>query len=387
MSDHPDHQDTRFIHTGQEIDAATNAVTPAVYRATTYHQPDPWNPPPYDYARSGNPTRHAFEQAMAHLEGGARGLAFSSGMGALTASFLLFSAGDHILVTRDCQGGTQRVLRGVFKRFGLDASYVDTGNLEAMTAALRPETKAVLVENFSNPFLFVSDIPEIVKWARQHDLLVFVDNTFVTPYLQNPLHYGVDLVIHSATKMISGHSDVTAGVAVARDEALAKDLYFIQNACGFILSPDDSYLCQRGLRTLPVRMKQAQGTAGRLARALTEMEGVTDVYYPGLPDHPGHEVAVRTMRGFGQMVTFRLKNPAGVLKMPQHLRYALIGAGLGGTETIVSLPELHCHAALTPTERSEREITPDVIRVSVGLEDGDDLIADFTQAVAEANRS
>ncbi|PSR29862.1 MAG: cystathionine gamma-synthase [Sulfobacillus thermosulfidooxidans] len=375
---------TQFVHTGYEMDPATQAVTPPIYRATTYHQADPWNPPLYDYARSGNPTRHAFEQAMADLEHGVKGFAFSSGMAALTAAFMLLSQGDHLIVTRDCQGGTQRVLRGVFSRFGIQVSYVDTEDFDALEKAVKPNTQAILVENFSNPFLHVTDMPRLAQWAHQHHLLVMVDNTFITPYLQNPLTQGADLVIHSATKMIGGHSDITAGVAVAKEEDLARRLYFIQNACGAILSPDDAYMSLRGLHTLPVRMDRAQDTAMQLATALVTHPRVQRVYYPGLKTHPGHEVAKQTMRGFGQMLTIRLKDARLVPELARHLRLARVGAGFGGTETIISLPELHCHAALTPEERYERQITPDVVRISVGLESAPDLLHDILGALDKA---
>lgn len=378
--------DSRFIHTRTEIDSATGAVVPPIYRATTYHQADPWQPPLYDYARSGNPTRQAFEDAIATLEGGVRGFAFASGMAALTAAFMLFSQGDHLIVTRDCQGGTQRVLRGVFSRFGLRATYADTDNMDDLEEALTAETRGVLVENFSNPFLRVSDIERVAAWGRHRGLVVMVDNTFVTPYLQNPLTLGADLVIHSATKMIGGHSDITAGVAAAREPDLADRLYFIQNACGAILSPDDAYLCHRGLRTLPVRMRQAESTARQLAETLAALPTVDTVYYPGLPTHPGYAVAKRTMRGFGQMVTVRLRRDPDVARFADALKLAVIGAGLGGTETIVSLPERHCHAALTPEERDARQITSNVLRISVGLEDPADLIADVTEAIRHATR-
>ncbi len=382
MSTHPP-SDTLFVHANQ-LDPLRQAVVPPVYRATTYHQADPWNPPAFDYARSGNPTRDALEQAMAAIEGGMRGLAFASGMAALTAAFLLLRAGDHLLVTRDCQGGTQRVLRGVFSRFNIEVTYVDTDQPKMLEWALQDNTRAILVENFSNPFLHVADIPAIVQWAHAHDLSVWVDNTFVTPYLQNPLTLGADLVLHSGTKMIGGHSDVTAGLAVTRTEELGRQLYFIQNACGAILSPDDSYTVHRGMRTLPVRLRQASQTAMALAQTLSQHPAVSDTYYPGLPSHPGHQVAVDTMhtqRGFGQMVTFRLRDVGEVHLMAQRLRLARIGAGLGGTETIVSLPELHCHAALTQEERQARLITSDVVRVSVGLEEPEDLIDDFVEAL------
>ena len=372
---------TRLIHGGEPTDTAYGALVPPIYRATTYHQADPWAPPVYDYARSGNPTRSVFETAMAAVEGGSRGLAFASGMAALTAFFLLFKSGDHLLVTRDCQGGTQRVLRGVFQRFGLSVSYVDTDDLASLEAARRENTVAVLVENFSNPFLRVSDITAISQWAHKHHLLVTVDNTFITPYLQNPLRLGADIVIHSATKMIGGHSDLTAGVIIARDDEWGRRLYFIQNACGAILSPDDAYLAHRGMSTLPVRMRQAQASAKELADWLTSALPASQVYYPGLPSHPGHDLCRQQMRGFGQMLTFRLANRDAVATFVKRLRIASVGAGFGGTETIVSLPELHCHAALTEDERQARTIGGDVVRVSVGLESTSDILSDFSTAL------
>ncbi len=374
--------DTRFIHHRETPDLTHGAIVAPIYRATTYHQPDPWQPPLYDYARSGNPTRHHFEEAMAELEGGVRGLAFASGMAALTAFFLLFETGDHLLVTRDCQGGTQRVLRGVFQRFGLSVTYVNTDDMAAMESARTRKTAAVLVENFSNPFLRITDIAQVSQWAHHHGLLVAVDNTFITPYLQNPLTLGADVVVHSATKMIGGHSDLTAGVIVAKDPLWAERLYFIQNACGGVLSPDDAYLAARGLSTLPVRMRQASAGAQALAEWLSQQLGPQNVYYPGLASHPGHQRCQRQMRGYGQMLTFRLPNQAAVQAFVGRLKVASVGAGFGGVETIVSLPELHCHAALTVEERTARAIGGDVVRVSVGLEEPADLIQDFEQAMA-----
>lgn len=372
---------TRLIHPTHDSDPLYHAVVPPIFRATTYHHADPWNPPPFDYARSGNPTRQLLEAAVAEAEHGVRGFAFSSGMSAIVATFLLFSPGDHLIVTRDCQGGTQRVLRAIFTRFGLTVTYADTDSLDAVEAALTPVTKAIFVENFSNPFLRVTDIGKVAQWAHAHGLLTIVDNTFITPYLQQPLTQGVDLVVHSASKMIAGHSDVTAGVAVARDEDLAQRLYFVQNACGLALSPDDSYLVYRGLKTLPLRMEQSQASALALAEALTQAPDVAKVYYPGLFDHPGHDIARRTVGGFGAMVTFRLSSPTAVKDFVKRLSFTAIGAGFGGAETSISLPELHCHAALTPDERRTRDIRSDLVRVSVGLEHTDDIVKEFVTAL------
>ncbi|MDA8344660.1 MAG: PLP-dependent transferase [Thermaerobacter sp.] len=384
MSDPIEFSATRFVHPGTERDPATGAAVPAIYRAVSYHHGDPDTPLRYDYARSGNPTREALEQAIAMLEGGDRAMAFASGNAALASVFLLFAAGDHLIVTRDCQGGTQRMLRAVFARFGLSVSYVDTDDLAALDAALQPSTRAVLVENFSNPFLRVTDIGQVATWAHDRGVLLLVDNTFLTPYLQAPLMLGADIVLHSATKMISGHGDVTAGLATARGEDLARRLYTVQNSAGAILSPDDSYLVLRGLRTLPLRMQRAMDTAGELAQWLRSQPEVREVHYPGLPGDPGHAVAARTARGFGNMVTVRLDREDLVPPFARALRLVEVGAGFGATSTSISLPPLHCHAALTEEERVARDITMDILRLSVGLEELPDIENDFRQALDTA---
>lgn len=375
---------TRLVHPDPTGAQPWGALVPPIFRASTYHQADPYGEAPYDYARSGNPTRDGFEAAMAHLEGGARGYAFASGNAALAAFVMALSAGDHLIVTRDCQGGTQRMLRAVFSRFGITASYVDTDDLRQVTEAITPATVAILVENFSNPYLRVTDIAEIAQVAREHGLLLAVDNTFLTPYLQNPIRLGADLVIHSATKMIGGHSDLTAGIVVAASPDLGERIYMIQNAVGAVLSPDDAYMALRGLSTLAVRMERAMATAGELARWLAEELGPGAVYYPGLESHLGHGVAARAMRGFGQMLTFRLNSRDEVRRFVAALSLTAVGAGFGGTETVISLPERHCHAALTPSERQARNIGGDVIRVSVGLEALADLRRDFAAGLRSA---
>lgn len=373
------HWITRFVRSTPP-DKATGAVMVPVYRASTYHQPDPWNPQKYDYARSGNPTREALEQAMADLEGGARGLAFASGNAAITAACLLFGSGDHLIVTRDCQGGTQRMFREVWARFKLSASFVDTHDLTAVERAILPNTRAILVENFSNPFLAVTDIAPLVKLAHQRGVLVLVDNTFVTPAWQNPLTLGADAVIYSATKLIAGHADVTAGLIVAREAALGDRLYTIQNSTGGILSPDESYQVLRGLQTLPLRAARAAENAEELARWLKKQPEVAQVYYPGLKGHPGHEIAKATMRGFGNMVTLCMREAERVPQWVRALSLIQVGAGFGSTATILSIARLHCHAALTPAERAERGIGDDVVRFSVGLEAVEDLQNDLLQA-------
>lgn len=375
---------SRFVHTGFERDPATGALTPAVYRAVSFHHQDPEKPLRWDYSRSGNPTRDALEGAIATLEGGVRGFAFASGNQAITAAFLLFAAGDHLIATADCQGGTQRLVRAVLSRFDLRVTYVDTDDLDAVRHALRPESKAVLVENFSNPFLRVSDIPALAAFTQQQGLRLIVDNTFLTPYLQTPLELGADLVVHSATKMIAGHGDVTAGLAATADEEIARALYTVQNATGGMLSPDDSYQVLRGLHTLPLRMERAQATAFGLAGWLADQPEVVEIHYPGLAEDPGHVTASRTVRGFGNMITVRLEDARLVAPLARHLGMIRVGAGFGGPETTISLPELHCHAALTASERQERRLTGEILRFSVGLEDLADIEADLRQALQRA---
>ena len=378
---------TRFVHTGQERDPATGALTPAVYRAVSFHQPDPFHARGFDYSRSGNPTRAALEDALATLEGGVRGFGFASGNQALTAALLLLQSGDHVLVTRDCQGGTQRLFRAVLERFGLHATYVDTHDMDQVERALRPATRALLIENYSNPFLHVTDVELLAEWAHAKNLLVMVDNTFLTPAGQPPLRLGADLVIHSATKMMAGHADVTAGVVTAREETWAAPLYTVQNATGGILSPDDSYQVLRGLHTLPLRLERAARGAAALAEWLSGQDEVAELFYPGLKSHPGHALARRSTRTFGAIVTLRLRRPASASAFVQALQLVQVGAGFGGTETTLSVAALHCHGALTDEERAARGITPAVMRFSVGLENPSDIIADVEHALAAARRA
>jgi len=372
---------TRAIHVGQPPDPLTGATVPPLYLTSTYTQQALGEHLGYEYGRNDNPTRQALEEALASLEGGKAAVAFASGMAAITAVLLLLESGDHVLVTRDCQGGTQRLFRAVLARFGLTVSYVDTDDLDAVDAALRPNTKAIFIENFSNPFLRVTDTALVAEWAHSHQLLTLVDNTFLTPYLQQPLQLGADVVIHSASKMIAGHADVTAGVAVVANPDLGHRLYTILNACGMALAPDDAYLAQRGLKTLPLRMGQAQESALALAQALVTHPMVERVYYPGLSQHPGHDIAQRTMQGFGAMLTMRLADDQAVHRLVNRLQFVRIGAGFGGAETTISLPELHCHAALTETERAQRSITSDLVRISVGLEATTDILDEFFRSL------
>ncbi len=375
--------DTRLIHPGNELDPATGAAGVPIYQTSTFNQPGLDTPGQYDYARSGNPTRAAVEQALATLEGGARGFAFASGMAATTAVLMLLSAGDHVVVTADCYGGTYRLLTRILNRLGITASFADTTDPAAVRAALRPNTRLLLVETVSNPFLGVTDLQAMAEIAHGAGARLAVDNTFLSPYLCRPLEYGADVVIHSATKYLGGHSDLVAGAAVTRDDALGADLYLIQNGTGNVLGPQDCFLLSRGLKTLGVRMARQQETARAVARWLQERPEVQAVYYPGLPAHPGHELAVR-LGGFGAVLSLRLADSALLRPFLAALHLPLLGVSLGAVESIISVPAYHSHASIPAAERAARGIDDGLVRFSVGLEDPADLIADLEQALAAA---
>ncbi|MDA8145259.1 MAG: PLP-dependent transferase [Thermaerobacter sp.] len=376
---------TRLVGRASRPEDAAFALGVPIYQAVTFRQADPDRPGEYDYSRSGNPTRRALEELMAELEGATAAFAFASGMAAISTCLLLFSAGDHLLVTRDCNGGTQRVLEHVFARLGIRADYVDTHDAAALEEARRPQTRGVLIENFSNPHLFVTDVAAVSEWAHRHGLLVLVDNTILSPVLSRPLEQGADVVLHSATKLLAGHNDVTAGVAAVGQGELARRLGFLQNAVGAVAAPHDSWLVLRGLKTLGVRLERAQTTAANLAAWLAGQDGVERVFYPGLPGHPGHERLSRVAAGAGQILSLELA-PGLVRPFLASLRLFALGAGFGGVESIVSRPALSCHACLTAAQRSERSIGPGLIRVSVGLEGEADLRDDLERALTLARR-
>jgi cysteine-S-conjugate beta-lyase len=356
---------TKLLHTGHEVDPTTGAAAVPIYQVSMFDQPSLNRPGEFDYARSGNPTRKALEGVLADLEGAAGAFAFGSGMAAVSSVLMLFSAGDHLVVTDDCYGGTYRVLTRVFSRFGITATFVDTSNPAAVRAALRPETKGLLVESISNPFLKRTDIPAMAEIARERGLRLIVDNTFLSPYLLRPLEQGADIVIHSATKYLGGHSDVIAGTVAVREAALAKEVYFLQNAVGAVLGPQDCFLLMRGIKTLKVRMEQQAATAARLARWLGDRPEVKEVFYPGL----------------GAMLSFRLAHESLTEAFVERLRLPLLGVSLGAVETLLAVPAFHSHASVPPEERARRGITGDLIRLSVGLEELEDLMADFDQAL------
>ena len=374
---------TQLIHAGKDRDPYTGASSIPIYQTSTFGQEDPEQLGPYDYARGQNPTREALEETMAELEGGATGLAFASGMAAISSVLLLFQPGDHIVVTHHVYGGTYRALSSLFKRWQLKFSFIDTSDTASVRAAIQPTTRALFVETPANPLLQITDLRAMAELAAEHNLLSIVDNTFMSPYLQRPIEYGFDIVVHSATKFLGGHSDLIAGVVVTRDTVWGRRLKSVQNTFGGILGPQDSWLTLRGLKTLGVRMDVQQQSAAVIAERLHQLAAVRQVYFPGLSDHPGHEVHARQASGPGAIVSFELVDGPTAVALLKKVRLPLVAVSLGGVESILSYPATMSHAAMPPGERSARGITDGLVRLSVGLEDPDDLLADMEQALSD----
>ncbi|MFC4076021.1 bifunctional cystathionine gamma-lyase/homocysteine desulfhydrase [Salinithrix halophila] len=373
--------DTKLIHGGVFGDDRTGAVSVPIYQVSTYKQNGIGEHSGYEYSRTGNPTREALEQLIAELENGARGFAFSSGMAAISTVVARFDQGDHLVVGDDIYGGTYRVLSKVFNRFGIRSTFVDTSRPEEVEAAILPETKAVYLETPSNPLLKVTDIGKVAEICRSKELLLIVDNTFLTPYWQNPIDLGADIVLHSATKYLGGHSDVVAGLVVTRDKEVGEDIHFLQNSMGGILPPHDSWLLMRGMKTLGLRMRQHETGARRLAEWLVSRPDVGSVYYPGLKTHPDHDIAIRQARGFGGMISFDAGDGKRAEEILSRTRWFTLAESLGAVESLISVPARMTHASIPPERRRELGITDGLIRISVGVEDVDDLIEDLEQAL------
>ncbi|MFC7440659.1 aminotransferase class I/II-fold pyridoxal phosphate-dependent enzyme [Laceyella putida] len=373
--------ETKLLHNGNEIDPYTGAASIPMYQASTFHQFSIDQPGEFDYARSGNPTRKALEETIAQLEGGCKGFAFASGMAAISTVFLLFSRGDHLIVSQDVYGGTYRVLTKVFERMGIETSFVDTTDLEQVVQAIQPHTKAIYIETPSNPLLKVTDIRGIVNIAQAHGFRTIVDNTFLTPYFQRPFSLGVDIVIHSATKFIAGHSDVIAGLVVVKDEDLAEELSLLQNSFGAILGVHDAWLVLRGIKTLKARMELSTRSAEKVALWLQQHPGVERVYYTGLPSHEGHYLQDAQASGHGAVLSFDLGSKERVRQLLDHVKLPIVAVSLGAVESILSYPALMSHASMPPEVRQKHGITDGLLRLSVGLESADDLIEDLAQAL------
>ncbi|WP_337102856.1 bifunctional cystathionine gamma-lyase/homocysteine desulfhydrase [Paenibacillus sp. YIM B09110] len=373
---------TKLIHGGKPIDPHTGAVSVPIYQVSTYKQDSVGVHKGYEYSRTGNPTRHALEVLIADLEEGTAGFAFASGMAAIHAVFGLLRSGDHILITDDVYGGTYRIATKVLERLGIESTFVDTTDYGELAAALRPNTKALFVETPTNPLLKVSDIAELAQWSKAAGLLLIVDNTFGTPYWQTPITLGADIVVHSATKYLGGHSDVVAGLAVVKGGELAERLHFIQNATGGVLGPQDSWLLIRGLKTLGLRMEAHEHNARKLASYLDgHPEVVGAVYYPGLECHPQHELALRQARGFGGIISFDVGSEARAAALLGRLKYFTLAESLGAVESLISVPAKMTHASIPKERREALGITDGLVRISVGIEDAEDLLNDLEQAL------
>ena len=375
------HLSTKLIHGGISEDPLTGAVSVPIYQTSTYRQKKLGQPGEFEYSRSGNPTRMALEELIAELEGGVKGFAFGSGLAAIHATLSLFQPGDHLILGDDVYGGTFRLLEKVFKPLGLTYTMVDSRDLTQLEAALTAETKALLLETPSNPLLKIIDLEKSAQWAKSHDLLTIVDNTFATPYLQQPLALGADIVLHSGTKYLGGHSDLVAGLATTNDDALAEKIGFYQNAIGGVLGPQDSWLLQRGIKTLGVRMEAHQKNAAIIAEELVKHPAVATFYYPGLSEHPGHEIAAKQMRGFGGMVAFELVDESSVAAFVESLEVITLAESLGGVESLIEVPAVMTHASIPKEQREASGIKDGLIRLSVGIEDIEDLKNDIYQAL------
>ncbi len=383
------HIETSLIHAGVR-DGYSNkkgAVNVPMYLSSTFHQESIDEFGVYDYARSGNPTRDALEKAIAELEGGVRAHAFSSGIAAVSAALMLLSQGDHIVMTEDVYGGTYRFVTKVLPRFGISHTFVDFTDLAAVEAAITPATKLLYMETPSNPTLGITDIRGVVELAKQHRCLTFLDNTFMTPLHQRPLELGVDVVIHSATKFLSGHSDIIAGLTVTADEKLGQDLYFIQNSFGNILGVQDSFTLLQNIKTTDVRYSRSAQSAQKIAEFLATHTLVEQVYYPGLSSHPGHDIHQRQSTSSGAVLSFRLPSYTSAKALVEAMKIPVFAVSLGGVESILSYPAKMSHAAMEPEERAKRGITDGLLRFSVGLEHVDDLIDDFAQALEVAAKA
>ncbi len=373
---------TRAIHVGQDPEPTTGAVVVPIFQTSTFAQPRVGEHLGYEYGRTGNPTRTALQEALASAEGTEAAVCFASGLAGQDAVLRLLEPGDHVVIADDVYGGTYRQLAHVHARFGIEHTAVDLADLDAVRGALRPRTRIVWVETPSNPLLKVVDLAALAEIAHAAGARLVADNTFATPYLQQPTTFGADLVLHSTTKYIGGHSDVVGG-AVCTDAATAEQLAFLQNAVGAVPGPFDNFLTQRGLKTLAVRMDRHSSNAATIAAWLTEQPQVTQVLYPGLPDHPGHELATRQMRSFGGMVSFRLTG-GGVAarRVAEGTELFFLAESLGGVESLIEHPGVMTHASVAGTQL---EVPDDLLRLSVGIEDVDDLQADLERALSAAD--
>ena len=372
---------TNAIHVGQEPDPATGAIVAPIYQTSTYVQSELGKDKGYDYARTNHPNRKALERTVAKLEGGQSAYVFSSGMAAIDAIFRLLRPGDHVIVSEAVYGGVFRLSTQLLVHFGLEFSFVDTSSIDAVGGALRPNTKMLYVETPTNPTLRVSDIAAMAKLIEGRGVTLAVDNTFLSPYLQRPIEFGAHIVVHSMTKYLNGHSDSTGGAVILTRPEDAEKIYFIQRSAGTGLAPMDCFLVSRGIKTLAVRMLQHNANGISVARHLDAHAKVRKVHYPGLPNHPQHEIARKQQRGPGAMLSFDLENLDAARRFLNQVKLCSLAESLGGVETLISLPALMTHASMPQEVRERVGITEGLVRLSVGIEDVEDIIADLDQAL------
>ncbi len=372
--------DTKLIHGTPQHDNNTGAVNVPVYNSSTYIYPSVDAKVAYDYARSGNPTRNYLEQQVAELENGTRGFAFSSGSAAIHAVLSIFSPGDHIIIGKEIYGGTFRLINEFLKRWQVEFTAVDTQNIDEVEQAIQPNTKAIYFESFTNPLLHVTSVKAVANVAKKHHILTIVDNTFLSPYLQRPLNLGADIVVHSVTKYLSGHSDVIAGIAVAKNEDIAQKIYFNQNSIGATLSPEDSNLVRRGIQTLGVRLDRHLSNAAKIVEFLQSRPEVAKINYPGIPGTKDHEIAKDETDGYGGIVSFELQEGLDSTKFVEGTQIIQLAVSLGAVESLIELPYKMTHAELSPEDQIKAGITHQLVRISVGIEDSRDLIADLKQS-------
>lgn len=377
---------TKAVHAGVEPDPSTGAIMTPIYQTSTYVQESPAKHKGYAYARGANPTRNSLQKSIAALENGKYGICFSSGMGATDAVIKLLSPGDEVITSNDLYGGSYRMFKKIYEKFGIKFHFIDLTNVGNISAYLNSKTKLMWIETPSNPLMSIIDIKACVEIAKKNKVVVAVDNTFASPYLQNPLDLGADIVMHSVTKYLGGHSDVIMGALVTNDEKLQQELAFIANSCGAVPGPQDSFLVLRGIKTLHLRMERHCSNGKAIAAFLKNHPKVGKVYWPGFPDHPNHEIAKRQMRDFGGMLSFTLKNDSveNATKLMESVELFSLAESLGGVESLINHPASMTHASIPREERIKNGLSDSLIRLSIGVEDVEDLIADLDQALAKA---
>jgi len=376
--------ESRLAQIGSQEDPATGAINFPIYNATAFRHPKLGQSTGFDYSRTKSPTRSVLENAAAELESGDAGFACSSGMAAIQTVLTLFAQGDHLIVSLDLYGGTYRLLERIMSKFGITASYVDTNDLDALEASRRPNTKAVFIETPTNPLMMITDIEAVCTWARHHGLLSIVDNTLLTPFFQRPIELGADIVVHSATKYLGGHNDVLAGLIVSKGVELSAELAILHNSIGAVLGPTDSYQLMRGLKTLALRMERHESNALAIAHYLLEHPAIAEVFHPGLPDHPGHEIQNRQSSGNTGIFSFKLKDARYVEPLLRHIRLIAFAESLGGVESLMTYPAVQTHADIPVEIRNAVGVDDRLLRFSVGIEHAEDLIADLSQALEAA---